>query len=78
MHGLYVAEALQACEHFLLQLERESFRGLAYLGVGAGKHSNRARGTKLHAHIRDFLQSWAYVCTVTDAALCRVRRCDCM
>ncbi|WFD01684.1 hypothetical protein MOBT1_000360 [Malassezia obtusa] len=48
LHGLYAAEAVQATEHFLLALEGESFRGVAYLGVGAGKHS-RARGTSIRA-----------------------------
>ncbi|KAI3625147.1 hypothetical protein CBS9595_000508 [Malassezia furfur] len=46
LHGLYASEAVQATERFLLALEAEHFRGLAYLGVGAGKHS-RAKSSKI-------------------------------
>lgn len=59
LHGLHVDEALEACEQFLLALESEGFRGLAYLCVGAGKHSIRSRG-KLASSVREFLQSWGY------------------
>lgn len=60
LHGLHVAEALEACERFLLALESEGFRGLAFLCVGAGKHSGRSRG-KVAAQVREFLDSWDYV-----------------
>ncbi|WFC99356.1 hypothetical protein MYAM1_002100 [Malassezia yamatoensis] len=60
LHGLYVNEAVQACERFLLGLEAEHYRGIAYLGVGAGKHS-RAKGAKLHTKVAAFLHTWGYV-----------------
>lgn len=59
LHGLHVSEALDTCEQFLLALESEGFRGLAYVCVGAGKHSVRSRG-KLAGSIRDFLIEWEY------------------
>lgn len=59
LHGLYVSEAVAACEHWLLALEAEQFRGLAYVCVGAGKHSARARGA-LATHVRAFLEHWGY------------------
>lgn len=59
LHGLHVNEALEACENFLLALETEGFRGLAYVCVGAGKHSARSGG-RLASSILSFLQSWAY------------------
>ncbi|WFD29086.1 hypothetical protein MSPP1_000091 [Malassezia sp. CBS 17886] len=65
MHGLHAAEAVQACEHFLLALEQEGFRGLAFLGVGTGKHTDgrhgsRARGGKVAGLVGEFLRSWEY------------------
>lgn len=60
LHGLYASEAVQATERFLLALEAEHFRGLAYLGVGAGKHS-RAKSSKIQTQVRAFLHSWGYV-----------------
>ncbi|PKI84193.1 hypothetical protein MVES1_002339 [Malassezia vespertilionis] len=70
MHGLHGAQAVQACEHFLLGLESESFRGLAYLGVGVGKHAGANVGKgKVATQVRAFLQEWGYPFTEYDGVL---------
>ncbi|PWN48151.1 hypothetical protein IE53DRAFT_210622 [Violaceomyces palustris] len=63
LHGLHSGEAVELVEDFLLGLERENVRGLAYLAVGAGKHSSAAtnqRRIKLAGHVKTFLASWGY------------------
>ncbi|KOS13780.1 hypothetical protein Malapachy_1954 [Malassezia pachydermatis] len=59
LHGLTAKEACEASEQWLLALEAEKFRGLAYLCVGAGKHSARSQG-KLAGQVRAFLEHWGY------------------
>ncbi|WFC94667.1 hypothetical protein MBRA1_001301 [Malassezia brasiliensis] len=68
LHGLYASEAVQATERFLLALEAEHFRGLAYLGVGAGKHS-RTKSSKIQTQVRAFLHSWGYPMAEYDGVI---------
>ncbi|KDN41341.1 hypothetical protein K437DRAFT_269738 [Tilletiaria anomala UBC 951] len=67
LHGLHAIEAVEMAEVFLLGLERENLRGLAYLAVGEGRHSARVsardgdrRRMQLSGAVKQFLASWGY------------------
>lgn len=63
-HLLHASEAIDVVEEFLIGLEREQFRGLAYLAVGLGKHTSTdtdKRRVGLATTVRNFLNSWSYV-----------------
>ena len=64
LHALHAAEATAAVERFLLGLEAERRRGIAYLAVGSGRHTSTdtdRRRVGLSQAVRAWLAGWAYV-----------------
>lgn len=62
-HLLHASEAIDLIEEFLMGLENEQFRGLAFLAVGLGKHTSSdsdRRRVGLAPAIKSFLTSWNY------------------
>lgn len=71
-HLLHASEAVELVEEFLMGLEREQFRGLAYLAVGLGKHTSTEtdrRRVGLMPAIKSFLSNWNYPFTEHDGVL---------
>ncbi|PWN91394.1 hypothetical protein FA10DRAFT_66394 [Acaromyces ingoldii] len=70
LHGLHAHEATELVEDFLVSLEREQFRGLAFLACGVGKHTGAGgnadvggqdrRRVGLAGAVKAFLASWNY------------------
>lgn len=70
LHGLHAHEATELVEDFLVSLEREQYRGLAFLACGVGKHTGSGGNTDvggqdrrrvgLAGAVRAFLASWNY------------------
>ncbi|PWN37345.1 uncharacterized protein FA14DRAFT_13287 [Meira miltonrushii] len=71
-HLLHASEAIDLIEEFLMGLEHEQFRGLAYLAVGLGKHTSQdsdRRRVGLAPAIKSFLSSWNYPFADHDGVL---------
>lgn len=63
LHSMHSTEATEIVEEFLMNLERENYRGLAILATGLGKHTSQEtdrRRVGLAAGIKTFLLSWSY------------------
>ncbi|CEH13454.1 PROTEIN SUPPRESSOR OF SABLE [Ceraceosorus bombacis] len=63
LHGLHGEEAVTLVEQFLLGLERENARGIAYLATGTGRHTSTStdrRRVGLAQAVRAWLSSWHY------------------
>lgn len=63
LHSMHSTEAIEVVEEFLINLEKENFRGLALLAVGLGKHTSQEtdkRRVGLSLGVKGFLSSWNY------------------
>lgn len=64
LHGLHGSEACDIVEEFLMGLEKEGFRGLAYLIAGTERHTGSAHygasKTRVAASVKSWLGEWQY------------------
>ncbi|PWN39913.1 hypothetical protein IE81DRAFT_249199 [Ceraceosorus guamensis] len=75
LHGLHGEEAVTLVEQFLLGLERENARGIAYLATGTGRHTSTStdrRRVGLAQAVRAWLSSWHYVSRTIASDVCYV------
>ncbi|CAK9781819.1 hypothetical protein CC85DRAFT_281423 [Cutaneotrichosporon oleaginosum] len=76
LHTLHGNEGADIVSHFLAELERENYRGLAYVVVGEEKHVGQqdpARGAskvRLAASVKSFLGEWGYAWSESGGVLC--------
>ncbi|KAK4689359.1 hypothetical protein P7C73_g739, partial [Tremellales sp. Uapishka_1] len=76
LHTLHGGEGADILGQFLAELERESFRGLAYVIVGEEKHvgtQDPLRGTskiRLGTTVRQALADWGYPWSESGGVLC--------
>jgi hypothetical protein len=63
LHSMHSSEAVELVEEFLINLEKENYRGLALLAIGLGKHTSQEtdrRRVGLATGVHGFLTSWNY------------------
>ena len=76
LHTLHGTEGTEILSQFLSELERESFKGLAYLVVGEEKHvgtQDAARGAgkvRLGTSVKQWLGEWGYAWSETGGVIC--------
>lgn len=76
LHTLHGTEGAEIVSQFLSELERESFRGLAYLVVGEEKHvgtQDAGRGAskvRLGTSVKQWLAEWGYAWSETAGIIC--------
>lgn len=76
LHTLHGTEGTEILSQFLVELERESFRGLAYVVVGEEKHvgtQDAGRGAskiRLGSSIKQWLGEWGYAWSETGGVVC--------
>ncbi|GMK56033.1 hypothetical protein CspeluHIS016_0210890 [Cutaneotrichosporon spelunceum] len=76
LHTLHGGEGADIAMHFLAELERENYRGLAYIVVGEEKHVGQqdpARGAskvRLGASVKTSLAEWGYAWSESGGVLC--------
>ena len=76
LHTLHGSEGAELASHFLAELEREHYRGLAYIVVGEEKHVGQqdpARGAskvRLANSVKQFLAEWGYAWSENAGVLC--------
>ncbi|WVO17660.1 hypothetical protein L204_105357 [Cryptococcus depauperatus] len=76
LHTLHGNEGVEICGQFLAELERERFRGLAYVVIGEEKHvgtQDPLRGaskTRLGTSIKNALAQWGYAWNENGGVVC--------
>lgn len=76
LHTLHGTEGAELASHFLAELEREHYRGLAYIVVGEEKHvgqqdpSRGASKVRLGNSVKQFLAEWGYAWSENAGVLC--------
>ncbi|ODN75768.1 hypothetical protein L202_05777 [Cryptococcus amylolentus CBS 6039] len=76
LHTLHGQEGVEICGQFLAELERERFRGLAYIVIGSEKHvgtqdPNRgASKTRLGTSVMQALVQWGYAWSEDAGIIC--------
>lgn len=76
LHTLHGTEGAEIVGQFLNELERESYRGLAFVVVGEEKHvgtQDAGRGAskiRLGASVKQWLADWGYAWSETGGVIC--------